>query len=437
MWVQRVLFRRGGLLACAAALMAGTALAAGPFVEPEAVAIQTFAGEQSGDGFGWVAENIGDITGDGVNDFITSAPFQTAGNPFAGRAYVFSGKGGPPLNTPSGTKRGELFGWSASRAGDVNHDNVPDYVVGGPGPQSIPTQLVGRAVVYSGADHRVLHELTGVPGEAFGASVTGAGDVNGDGYGDLIVGAPRANVGFQGAGRIVLFSGRDGTELWTRNGRNAGANLGSAVGLVGDVNDDGVPDVVAGSSGAGGQQKGEAYVFSGADGRVLHVLRPAGPAATPSTFGVFFASGAGDVNADGVPDVFVGDYAAPLRGVGGTGRAYVYSGADGSRLYIFGSLSAEGVGPGRGVGDVNGDGYGDLFIASWTASDGAPNGGKATLYSGRNGAPLRTITGAVAGEFLGVDALSAGDVNGDSLADYILTTGNGGIEHVYIVAGIR
>lgn len=425
---------RGGLAgALLAGLLTGTALAAGPFAEPEASVLHSFDGEQAGDGFGWEAENIGDITGDGVHEFITSAPFS---GPAAGKIYIFAGSGGPALSSFTGDPFDQL-GYSVSRAGDVNADGTPDYIAGGPGLPGGPIPFKGRAVVFSGRDHSVIHELAAPQGIRLGAAVAGAGDVNGDGHADLIVGAPRAGAGGSRVGRVYLFSGNDGSVLWSRDGQWPGGTLGLAVGLVGDVNGDGVPDQAAGAPGAGKQGKGEVYVLSGADGRVLHTLRPVGePGQGTKSFGFFFASGPGDMDGDGVPDVFVGDWNATRDGVSGTGRAYLFSGRTGNRITVFNAEElGDGFGVGRGVGDVDGDGRPDLIIAGYTSSAGAAFGGKAYLYSGRTHHVLRTITGAVAGDLLGVDALGIGDVNGDGLTDFILTTGNGALEHVYIVAG--
>lgn len=429
-WLRRRLQVGGVGVLFALGLAVGPTLAAGAFVEPEAVVLLTISGEESGDSFGWVAENLGDINGDGINDMITSAPNGAPAGSFTGKVYVYSGSDGSLLNAVVGSQPGQRFGYSASRAGDVNADGVPDYVAGGPGG-------TGRVMVFSGADHKVLHEWSGTPGSGFGAAATSAGDIDGDGYGDLIVGSTRDHTGGELAGRVYVYSGRDGSVIWQRDGI-PGARLGTAVGLVGDVNGDGVPDLSVGAGGGGRKGGGEAYVFSGQDGSLIHTLRPVG---IPNTFGVFFASGAGDVNADGVPDIYVGDYNA-LRGAGdlddglGTGRAYVFSGRDGSRLHVINAdHQNDGVGPGRGVGDVNGDGYADLIVAAYTSSAGAPFGGKAYVVSGYDGSVLRTITSAVAGELLGVDALGFGDVNGDGVTDYIITGFGTTVGHVYVVAG--
>lgn len=408
--------------------------AAAPFVEGDVVTLYTMQGENVGDGFGWVGANLGDLDGDGVNDFATTAPF-FGGDSANGKFYVYSGKSGALLNEATGIE-GNRLGYSISTAGDVNGDGTPDYIVGGAGPAN-------RIVVYSGADHTILQDLT-TPAhvrENFGASVAGAGDVNGDGHADLLVGATRADVSetITDTGRVYLLSGVDGTVLWEQLGATPQGLLGSGVGLVGDVNGDQIPDQVAAAPGAGVDGLGEAYVYSGVDGTVLLTLRPVAEASSGGTFGTFFASGAGDVNHDGTPDIFVGDYAAVRGSAPGTGRAYLFSGVDGAPLRVFeAEADGDGLGPGRAIPDINGDGYGDVVLAAWQASAGAPKGGKVYLYSGQDGALLHAVTGGLQEDALGVDALSVGDVNGDGNMDYMVTAvGNDfnsvDVGHIYII----
>jgi hypothetical protein len=169
-------------------------------------------------------------------------------------------------------------------------------------------------------------------------------------------------------------------------------------------------------------------VLSGANGSVVHTLHPSG---TAVDFGWFFVHDAADVDGDGIRDVYVGDFNDSWQGPF-TGRGYVYSGASGQRIRTMNAeVSGDGFGVGRGIGDVDGDGHADLFLAAYTSSAGAPSGGRAYVVSGRNGRTLRTITGTVPGATLGVDAVGLGDVNNDGLPEFLLTTFN----EVYVVAG--
>ena len=407
----------------------GATLAESPFIEPEVEVLHIFEGENIGDIFGWVAENLGDINQDGVNDFIISAVLNADNGPQAGKAYVYSGKDFSLLNTVSGNP-GELFGYSVAKGGDVNADGTPDYLISG----------AGRVVAYSGKTHMPIREWIGEPGTFFGADIDGAGDVNGDGYDDILVGAPLASSTFKNAGRVYLFSGRDGTELWRRDGQGEDHQLGRGVGKIGLLDSDGAPEVAAAASGAGKAGSGVVYVYSGATGQTHMTLGPFAKG-TAQVFGVFFTLGAGDVNADGVPDILVSDYSDKRGGGEGTGRAYVFSGKDGSRLHIFNAENKEdGFGPGRGAGDVNGDGFGDLIIGAYTSeASGVRKAGKGYVFSGKDGAVLRTMTSRVRDDFVGVDALAVGDINNDGLTDYLLTGVNffgTHLDHSYLIAGI-
>ncbi len=401
-----------GTLALTCCLVASPAAA--QFVEDDVEVLQVFRGEGTLDGFGWACEDIPDIDGDGVRELLISAVN------FNGRFTLYSGATGEVLNDVVGVRN---HGYALNEAGDVNADGVADYIVGG-----FPV------AVYSGADQSVIWDLSSIVG--FGHAVGGAGDIDHDGHDDLIVGSERTFPNLND-GEVFVISGRTGAIIWKRDG-GPGENLGSAVGNLGDVNGDGVPDVVVGAQSAGPNQGGEAYVYSGVDGALIHTLRPAEPERA-AFFGQFFASGAGDVDGDGVGDAFVGDYA----GLGGAGETYIFSGATGETLHRFTGFDADdGFGPGRGVPDVNGDGHADILIGAFFDGDGAPAAGKAYLFSGRSGALLRTITSTRAGVQFGVDAISTGDTNGDGLTDYLITAAGEslsgtGIGETYLIAGTK
>ncbi|MDX1686619.1 MAG: integrin alpha [Candidatus Promineifilaceae bacterium] len=390
-----------------------------PFVERQAKVRRAYQGENVFDAYGWVGANVGDLNGDGPNEYIITAPFYQAFDTQEGRAYVYSGRTGLPIAVHTGNP-GERLGFSAAAAGDVNGDGVLDYVLGAP--SLFDPDAHGRAIVYSGADHSVIHEWTGEPAAFFGSAVNAAGDVNGDGYDDVVVGAEFAGstpgASFpDGAGRITVFSGADGSVLWSRDGLQDGDWLGSGAGHVADANGDGVPDVIAAAR-AADSFNGRAYVYSGVDGSIIHTLAPTAPLSNSGTFGRFFARGAGDVDADGTEDVFIGDY----RALNGDGRAYVYSGADGSVIHVFDAeASGDSIGPGRGIPDVNRDGHADVIVAGWRSSAGATEGGKVWVRSGADGSILHTATGEIEGDQLGVDALYLGDISGDGRPEYLLT----------------
>ena len=388
----------GALVAGIGALsLAGVAVAADPdFVEDDVDVLYRLYSEQPGDVFGWVADPIGDIDGDGAPDIVTSAPFQSNGGQATGKAYVLSGADGSLIHAVVGNP-GEAMGYSATLAGDVDDDGVNDYVLG--------TRV--RALVLSGADHTILHEWV-MPGINFGYDSNTAGDLDGDGHDGWLV--------------------------------------GMGVGPVGDVNGDDTPDVVVAAPGGSNNHKGRAFVLSGLDGSVLLTLEPQTPSAGANgfvTFGVYHTHGAGDIDADGVPDIFVGDYNAKggqhnangSNAVGsGLGRAHVFSGADGSILWRFeGQSFGDGMGPGRGVPDVDGDGHDDLFVAAWAYGQdaGETDVGRGYLVSGADGRVLRPITGTIPWNYPGVDGLAVGGVSGDGLTDYVLT----GWGSLYLVLG--
>lgn len=386
---------------CASCFM--TQGAAAQFVEPDAQALQVLKGDQTGDYFGWLAANVGDSDGDGIDDAAIGA---IADGGFAGRVTVFSGADGSRLSSAAGAP-GSALGYGVANAGDVNGDGVPDYAASG-----------GQVLVFSGLDHTLLLDLD--LGGEFADCVDGAGDVDGDGFGDLVVGSLRTAAAGANAGRAWLFSGDDGSLLWTVDGA-PGDTLGSAVGGIGDVNGDGVPDVVAGAAGAGPFDGGEARVLSGADGGLIRHLRPLDEK-NAKVFGTFFASGGGDLDRDGVGDVFIGDLDATVDGQASTGNVHVYSGRTGHLLRLIQGVSAgEGFGLGGIVADANGDHYPDLLIGAFNNGRGATRAGAGYLFSGRSGALLRTITSTTESENFGGDAIGLGDTNNDGLPDFLFT----------------
>ncbi len=394
------------------------------FLEPGVDVLTTLTSENAFDSFGFVAETIGDIDKDGRPDYIVGAPGFPASTTFNGKIYVYSGATGTLLNAIEGNT-GDALGFSVAGIGDIDGDQVPDYASGGPFADGV--QSFGRLIMVSGASHEIIHDINSVPGSLFGYDINAAGDVNNDSVPDVIVGALTGGAGAQG--QVSVISGLDGSVIWARDGEEAGDNFGSGVsGLGADISGDGIPDQVVGAFAAGPTNTGLGFLISGADGSVLHELPGL---ASAGSLGWFFAHAAGDVNADGVADAYVGDFSDFALG-GADGRAYVFSGADGSQLQVYDAeFMNDGFGIGRGAGDVNTDGHADLFLAGFTNSSGAVQGGKGYLYSGRDQSLIRSFTGTVAGSQLGFDAIALGDVNGNGYTDFMLT----GVDVVHVMAG--
>lgn len=383
---------------------------ADPFLEPGVRVLQEWRGEAQGDEFGWIARNIGDVDGDGINDVTTSAPSHDGGQQGRGKVYTYSAGTGALLWTRLG-EPGERLGLGIEAAGDVNADGIPDVVAGAPGG--------GKSYVFSGRTGETLLTLIAeAPDDLHGRKVSDVGDVNGDGHADILVGAPQNDAAGDDAGRAYLYSGADGAVLLTLTGEAAGDRFGSSA--AGVTTGDGTVWLVVGAPNAGPSNGGRTYVYRGLTPDPAFLIEAD---ETGAQLGGMFVSVVGDVNADGTPDIYASDWPNTAKGRS-TGRIYVHSGADGARLL---TLTGETAGDGFGIGpadagDVNGDGHDDLVIGAWQHGGAAPSGGKIYVYSGADGALLKTYTGKVPGETLGFDATGMGDVDGDGAIDYLITS---------------
>lgn len=389
---------------------------AAPFVEDTAI-LKEWRGEGPRDVFGWIARNIGDVDGDGIDDFTTSSNGQVETGSNNGKVYTYSTGTGELLWSVTGTVPQGRLGQGIEAAGDVNGDGIPDVVAGAP--------YAGEAYVYSGIDGAALHHFespdkTG----AFGGSVRGIGDLDGDGFGDILVGEPYQMWGgpvnggdINVPGRAYIFSGNDGSLLMKLVGGAPGDGFGANVhgATIG-----GTTWFMVGAPGTEGG--GVAYVYKGFSSIPHFVARPDEGA---SQFGAMFMSVFGDASGDGTPDMYIADWSHNEDGAAsGEGKFYVFSGADGERLFdMVGEAPGDGLGIGESVAsDVNGDGAADLVVAAWQHGSAAASGGKVYVVSGSDGSVLWTITGRVPGETLGFDTTQIGDVDGDGHVDFLLTS---------------
>ena len=201
-----------------------------------------------GDFLGTSVDGAGDVDSDGFADALIGAPFADSGGFNAGAAYVFSGAGGGLLRAFHGVQPGDQLGHRVSTAGDVDGDGRADLAMSSPGADVAGIDS-GAAWVYGAADGELLLLVGGTAESEYLGAVSPAGDVDGDGRGDLAVGAAASPVGGSQAGSVRVISGASGEELLAFQGSEPLDWLGAALALAGDTNGDGAPDLVAGAPG--------------------------------------------------------------------------------------------------------------------------------------------------------------------------------------------
>jgi hypothetical protein len=451
------------------------------------------------DSSGGAVSAAGDVNGDGYADLIVGAESASPGGIIsAGSSYVVFGKAGgfaaatnlASLNGTNGFRLDGLVpldhsGGAVSAAGDVNGDGFADFIVGAEWASPKSATAAGSSFVVFGKAGGFpaamsLGSLNGANGFRIdgvaannfsGHSVSSAGDVNGDGYADLIIGTNPSSK-YAGSSYVVFgkasgfsstlnFSSLNGSNGFRITAGVSADHLGASVSSAGDVNGDGFDDLIVGAFGADPGNKadaGSSYVVFGKASGFAATLDPSTlngtngfrlDGALAGDQAGFSVSAAGDVNGDGYADLIVGASGADPAGKSGAGSSYVVfgkasgfaaaldlsslNGANGFRLDGGAKYDSAGFSV-SSAGDVNGDGFDDLIVGAFQADpNGKSNAGSSYVVFGKasgfsaslnlstlSGKDGFRLDGAVSGDSSGVSVKAAGDVNGDGFADLII-----------------
>ncbi|HYX15790.1 MAG TPA: integrin alpha [Nostoc sp.] len=386
--------------------------------------------------------------------------------------------------TINGIAAGDYLGYSVSSAGDVNNDGFDDLIIGAYNADPNGYDSGQSYVVFgssTGFDATLnLSNLNGTngftingiaAGDESGYSVSSAGDVNSDGIADLIIGAPNADPNGTDSGQSYVVFGKstgfsstlnlsnlNGANGFTINGIAEYDFSGESVSSAGDVNDDGIADLIIGASLAfpNGVTSGQSYVvfgkstgfdatfnlstLNGANGFTINGI-------AEEDYSGYSVSSAGDVNNDGIADLIIGARYADFNGYSSSGQSYVVFGKntgfsatlnlsnlDGTNGFTINGIAADdesGVSV-SSAGDVNSDGFDDLIIGAYIADPNGSGSGQSYVVFGNtgfsstlnlstlNGANGFTINGIAGNDLSGYSVSSAGDINNDGIADLII-----------------
>ncbi len=442
----------------------------------------TMQSSRSISGLGYSVSKVGDINGDGIDDISIGTEY--------GDAYVVFGSENPwaavvdfsKLNGSNGFRIDPSMGWdcAVSGAGDLNGDGIHDILVG-----LFDANNAGQTCVVFGSkepwpavidcsklDGSNGFVLDGIhPDDRSGYSISGAGDVNGDGIDDILIGAYRAN-NYKGQSYVIfgnkelwpavidLFS-LNGVNGFTIAGINAGDDSGYSVSGAGDINEDGIADILIGADLAN-DKIGQSYVvfgkknpwfahfnlssLNGGNGFTINGVKPNDRSGSA-------VSGAGDVNGDGIPDILIGAPGANNK----IGQSYIVFGSkeswpavinlanlDGSNGFTMNGRAPGSSGSAvSSAGDINGDDIDDILIGA--PSVGSNAGQSYVIFGSKepwpavinfaslDGANGFFINGIKSSDLSGCSVSGAGDVNGDGIDDILI--GSRGAKQGYIIFG--
>jgi len=482
-------------------------------------------GEAVGDVSGNSVSAAGDINGDGIDDLLIGACCASpSGIRYAGSVYVvFGSRNGFPssfelssLNGSNGFKlngeeANDYSGRSVSTSGDINGDGIADLLIGAYQASPSGRRMAGSTYVVFGSRSAFssnfdLSSLNGTNGfklngvaayDYSGNSVSAAGDINGDGIDDLLIGAYGAYqssaITAKGCTYVVFgsrsvfpssfeLSSLNGTNGFKLNGETGDDSSGISVSAVGDINGDGIDDLLIGAydaSPSGRNHAGNTYVVFGSRNGFPSSIELSSLNGTngfkmngevASDYSGYSVSAAGDINGDGIADLLIGAYVADPSARRSAGSTYVVFG---SRNGFPSSLELSSLNGTNGfklngeaaadfsgcsvsaAGDINGDGIDDLLIGAYGADPSERNyaGSTYVVFGSRNGFPSSIelsslngtngfkMNGEAAGDYSGYSVSAAGDINGDGIADLLIgayrasPSGRGNAGSTYVVFG--
>ncbi len=382
----------------------------------------------------------GDVNGDGYSDVLVSVFTNEFGVSKDGKVQLLLGTGNGLGSAPAWTiegKGGTNFGESIGQAGDVNGDGYFDVIIGS-SRFSNGEDNEGAAFVYygspSGLSSTPAWTMEGNQANSFfGISVSTAGDVNKDGYADVIIGAHYFDGGETNEGRVFIYlgsaSGLGKTPFFTAEGDQVNAFFGKAVACAGDVNRDGYSDVLIGAPGYDNGQinEGRAYLYLGTYMGMTQSASWTGESnQAEANYGNTVAA-AGDVNGDGFSDAIIGSNRYD-EGQSNVGKIFVYMGsANGFSGFPDWTYTGNKIDGNMGIsvasaGDINGDSYGEVIVGSYGFNPEVSTGDVFVFYGSRKGTTNEMIMidkKKYPGGFIGMSVASAGDTNGDGYADIL------------------